>query len=138
MNTPAQNSPPSKVANALGWVIILVLGAAAVGYFATRETPTLTVQQALGEQSGRMIVHGVVEPHLSPENLALRALDYGNTELSYFQIRDDTAMMGVYFDPSDFSTPSPAASVSAEGHKEMGPDHAAIFIADILVSVAME
>lgn len=98
-----------------------------------RQAPMLSVHQSLDRQSGRMTVAGVVEPPMSEVNEALRALDYGDAQLSHFRLSDETGMMDVYFDPENFALPLSGTRIQMVGRKERGPNQAFVFIASELV-----
>ena len=96
----------------------------------SRGAPMLTVRQAPALSEGDVGIEGIVEPHLSAENVAIRVHDYGG---SFFQIRDSTGVIGVHFDPRDFRLPDVGASARVVGYKEIQSQDISVFFGTELV-----
>ena len=111
-------------------VVLLLLGFYYFGPANTGGAQMVTIHEALAVREGDIGVEGVVEPRLTAQNLAFRAMDYNGVRMAYFRIRDATGLIGVYFDPNVFSLPDVGANARVVGYKEVQPgSDASIFIA---------
>lgn len=100
----AQNTGGVNKANVIGWIIIAACAGAAAWWYVGRETPTVPVSDWHGT-SGTYALEGTVEPPLDAVNRALRAMNYGSIELDFFEFRDDSGVVRVYFNPSTLERP---------------------------------
>ena len=103
-----------NTANVIGWVVIAACVAVAGWWYFVRETPTVPVREWHGA-GGRFAMEGTVEPPLSEVNRALRAMDYGSVQLDFFELRDSSGVVSVYFDPAQVQKPETGAEVRVVG-----------------------
>ncbi len=118
-DSPASAPTPPKPNKALNAIVLVVaaIGLAFSGWWMfLRPTPVVTVRES-HQTSGSMIVEGTVPPPLNEATLALRALERGDTVMSMFQLRDDTGLLDVYFDPARLSMPSEGQRLRVTGHR---------------------
>jgi len=113
----------------LGLAFSLIVGTANLFF---QDPKQVSVQQSINA-TGDLVVDGFVEgPPMSPNQNA-QTLTHEGTPLAHFTLRDQTAIVEIYFDPATLPTPVVGSSVRVHGrHVRTSDGNMRTFLAERL------